>query len=335
MTPGCLVHSFFLDFLPIQRGLRRSSIQSYRDTVRLYLCFTAAETRRRISQLRLEDLTFERVLQFLKHLEQTRGNHIRTRNQRLAALKTFFYYVGTRVPEMLVVAERVQAVSVKRVSPPETHFLDPEDIEAVLSRIPHDGLLATRDRAMILFLYNTGARAQEVADLRVADLDLIPPYRVRLHGKGDKWRLCPLWEKTVLALQEVIRLFRSGHADCPVFSTRKGAPLTRHGIYKVVRRCTAFLEKRARGAAWHTTPHTLRHTTAMHLLASGVEVNVIRGWLGHVSLDTTNRYAEINIKAMEAAMQLCEPPTSDSSEVFPRVPVWRQDSKLLDWLKSL
>lgn len=320
MTPGSLVHSFFLDFLPIQRGLRRASIQSYRDTVRLYLLFTAAAARRRISQLQLEDLTFERVLQFLQHLEQMRGNHVRTRNQRLAALKTFFHYLGTRVPEMLIVAERVQAISVKRVSPPETHFLDPEDVEAVLSRIPQDGVLSRRDRAMILFLYNTGARAQEVAGLRVADLDMKPPYRVRLHGKGDKWRLCPLWEKTARALQELIRTLKSDHADSPVFSTRTGAPLTRHGIYKIVRRCTAFLEKRARGATWHVTPHTFRHTTAMHLLASGVEVNVIRGWLGHVSLDTTNRYAEINIKAMEAAMQLCEPPTSDSSEGSPASP---------------
>ena len=334
MTPGRLVHSFFVDYLPVQRGLRPSSIRSYRDAVRLFLSFLTLATARKISRLKLEDFSFERVLLFLRHLERERGNHVRTRNQRLAALKTFFQYLGTRTPEMLIVAERVQAISAKRVSPPETHFLEREDIEAILARVPSDEALSIRDHALLLFLYNTGARAQEAADLRVGDLDLISPFRVRLHGKGDKWRVCPLWKKTARCLQRVIRLFNSEAKECPVFPTRKGAALTRHGVYKIVRRHTVFLEKKGCGPSWRVTPHTFRHTTAVHLLESGVEINVIRGWLGHVSLETTNRYAEINIKAMEAAMSLCEPPT-DSSVESHRGPVWRHDDELMNWLKSL
>ena len=185
-----------------------------------------------------------------------------------------------------------------------------------------------------MVLYNTGARVQEVVDLRWRDLDLAPPARVRLHGKGDKWRTCPLWTKTAGHLVAL----RAARADPPgpdqaVFTGRRGAPLTRFGVYKLVRRHTRQLRPRD-GEQRHVSPHIFRHTTAVHLLEAGVDVNVIRGWLGHVSLDTTNRYAEINIHAKEAALRLCEPPTS-ASEVLPRTPVWRSDDALLAWLNSL
>jgi site-specific recombinase XerD len=323
------VQSFFLDGLVTMKGLRPSSVRSYRDGIRLFLRFVAEDAGRRITQLTLADLTFERVLGFIRHLEEVRHNHPRTRNQRLALLHTFFEYLAVRHPEMLAVAERVAAIPPKRAAPPETRFLERDEIAALFAQLPSTGRNAARDRALILFLYNTGARVQEVVDLRAGDIDLERTARARLHGKGDKWRICPLWAETA---QQLATLLGQGprSRDRVVFASRHGAPMTRFGVYKIVRRHTRHLEARL----GRIGPHVFRHTTAVHLLESGVEVNVIRGWLGHVSLDTTNRYAEINIRAKEAALAACEPPAT-ASAALPRKAVWRNDEALLAWLASL
>ena len=332
MTPqplGPAVQSFFLDGLVTMKGLRPSSVRSYRDGIKLFLRFVATDARRRITRLTFEDLTFERVLAFLRHLEEVRHNQPRTRNQRLALLHTFFEYLAVRSPEMLAVAERVAAIPPKRIPPPETRFLERDEIATLFSQMSPSGRNVARDRALLLFLYNTGARVQEAVDLRVRDLDLAPAKRARLHGKGDKWRTCPLWAETARQL-EVALGPRPHPPERAVFTSRRGLPLTRFGAYKIVRRHTRHLEARL----GRVGPHVFRHTTAMHLLESGVEVNVIRGWLGHVSLDTTNRYAEINIRTKEAALQACEPP-STASAAFPTTPVWRDDEALLAWLDRL
>lgn len=324
------VQSFFLDGLITMKGLRRSSVRSYRDAIKLFLRFVASDAHRKITRLTLADLTFERVLNFLRHLDEVRNNHTRTRNQRLAVLHTFFEYIAMRVPEMLAVAERVDAIPAKRTPPPETRFLERDEIAALFENMPSRGRHAARDRALLLFLYNTGARVQEAVDLRIRDLDLGSSARARLHGKGDKWRTCPLWVETVRQL----RALHDGPAqrgpDDPVFVSRRGQSLTRFGVYKIVRRHTRRFEDRLGPIG----PHIFRHTTAVHLLEAGVEVNVIRGWLGHVSLDTTNRYAEINVRAKEAALRVCEP-LSGASSAFPCAPVWRNDAALLSWLGSL
>jgi integrase/recombinase XerD len=266
---GPVVQSFFVDGLVTMKGLRPSSVRSYRDGIKLFLRFISNDTRRRITQLTFADLTFERALAFLHHLEKVRRNHPRTRNQRLALLHTFFEYIAARAPEMLAVAERVATIPPKRVPPPETRFLERDEISTLFSGMPSSGRNAARDRALILFLYNTGARVQEIVDMRVRDLDLAAA-RVRLHGKGDKWRTCPLWPETV---RQIETLLGPAVPDQPVFSSVRGRPLTRFGVYKIVRRHTQHLEA-GRGAIG---PHVFRHTTAMHLLESGVEVNVIRG----------------------------------------------------------
>ena len=334
-TLGALVHSFFVDHLQAQKGLRLASVRSYRDAVRLFLCFVAREARRPITRLLPQDLTDERVQQFLRHLEQERHNHIRTRNQRLAALHTFFEYLAQRVPEMLGIGERVAAIPVKRVAPPETHFLDRDEVSALLHGVPATGRHAARDRALLLFLYNTGARAQEVAELRVRDLDLEPPPRVRLHGKGDKWRICPLWAETARQLQLLRPHDQPVSPEDPVFTSHPGRPLTRFGIYKIVRRHAGRLLTNDRlSSRKSVSPHTFRHTAAVHLLESGVEINVVRGWLGHASLETTNRYAEITLRTKAEAMRTCEPPV-DSTDGARRRVVWRDDEALLKWLESL
>ena len=172
--------------------------------------------------------------------------------------------------------------------------------------------------------------------MRVAHLKLFDPPCVHLHGKGDKWRACPLWPETVALVRQL--LAEQGHADQPeqpVFTSQRGEALTRFGIYKLVRRHTRHLVKAGADAKPRPiSPHVVRHTTAVHLLESGVDVNVIRAWLGHVSLETTNRYAEITLRMKAEALEICEPPLSAKGG-FPKKPVWRDDESLLNWLKSL
>jgi site-specific recombinase XerD len=329
---GPIVQSYFLNHLIATKGLRPGSVRSYRDTIRLLIVFLATEKRCKITRLTFEDLTLEGILAFLHHLEQDRGNHISTRNQRLAAIHSLFEYIASRSPEMLAVCQQVAAIPMKRVPSPEMRFLERDEVQSLLRRMPSRGRLALRDQTLVLFLYNTGARVQEAADLQVEHLNLDTHPTVRLHGKGDKWRTCPLWDTTARMIQQLVELeHRSAPAPTgPVFTAR-GQPLTRYGIYKIVRRHAAILDQHRTGR--RVTPHTFRHTAAVHLLEAGVEVNVIRGWLGHVDLNTTNRYAEINTKTKLAALRAAEP--LDVSEGHRTTPIWRSDETLLNWLSSL
>jgi site-specific recombinase XerD len=328
---GPILHSFFVDHLITVKGLRPTSVRSYRDTIRLFLQFAATDKHCKITRLALGDLTFERVIGFLKHLEVDRGNHIRTRNQRLAAVHCLFEYIAGRAPEMLIVCQRVASVPMKRVAPAETRFLERDEVQDLLRHLPCDGRRALRDRALILFLYNTGARVQEAADLRVEHLDLGEFPLVRLHGKGDKWRTCPLWHQTADLLALLLQSLNPAPPPTMAVFSAHGYPLTRFGIYKIVRRHAACLDDRRNGR--RVSPHIFRHTAAVHLLEAGVEVNVIRGWLGHADLSTTNRYAEINTNTKLAALRASEPPTTSGE---PRTkPIWRTDDSLLNWLASL
>lgn len=331
---GDLVRSFFEDCLQSQRGLRPNSLRSYRDTLKLFLVHVAGRLRKPLTRLALADLTCQGVLEFLAFLERERGNGPRTRNQRLAALRGFFRYAVSRHPEALAEAQRVEAIPTKRCVSADTTFLERDELDALLAALPSDGPLARRDRALLTFLYNSGARAQEAADLRVADVALDGPCRARLHGKGDKWRCCPLWPETAALLREAIGC-RAGDATAPVFVSRTGRPLTRFGIHKIVRRHAAAWDGNGReGQRGRVTPHVFRHTTAVHLLEAGVELNVIAGWLGHASLDTTHRYAEIGIRTKVAALETCLRPVADGDGQT-TVRGWRKTPELLDYLDSL
>ena len=331
---GQVVFAFFEDHLKVQKGLRPGSIRSYRDTLKLFLIHVAGLCRRPITRLVLSDLAFERVLDFLRMIEDTRSNQPRTRNQRLAALRTFYRYLAVHHPEMLAEAQRVEAIPTKRVQAPKTIYLERDEINALFQALPREGSLALRDRALLMFLYNTGARAQEAADVRLADLDLSEPYRVRLHGKGDKWRSCPIWSETAELLRQLITI-RPMEKTTSVFISQQCEPLTRFGIYKIVKRHTVMLNCSALGESHGGLfPHAFRHSTAVHLLEAGVDVNVIRGWLGHVSLDTTNRYAEITLRTKQAAVAACLPPVDIPAASRP-AGGWRKDLNLVKWLESL
>jgi site-specific recombinase XerD len=328
------MHEFFLSHLVDQKGLRQSSMRSYRDALRLFLQFAAADSHRQVSKLTPEDLSYERVLAFLRHLEQQRHNGISTRNQRLGALHTFFEFVARREPDRLRQCQQIAAIPVKRSAQPTMPSLTREEVQALFAGLSGDGKLALRDRALLLFFYNTGARVQEVADLRIEQLVLDRPAHVRLCGKGGKWRHCPLWNETASILRRLIEAHCVRDPHGYVFCAATGSPLTRFGLYKRVRRLTANLTLRnstARNA--HVSPHVFRRTAAVHLLEAGVDVNVIRGWLGHAKLSTTNRYAEITIRMKAEAIRLCEIPNASGRHTGPAM--WRGDASLLDWLSSL
>jgi site-specific recombinase XerD len=332
---GTAVRSFFEDYLKVQKGLRPSSIRSYRDVLKLFLKQVADHHRCSITRLKLTDLVADEVLVFLHHLEAQRGNQVRTRNQRLAALRTFFRYLASRAPETLAEAQRVEAIPTKRCAPPQTYYLERDEVDQLLAKIPTTTASGLRDRAILTLMYNTGARVQEIADLHVQDVDLDGPQRVRLHGKGDKWRACPIWPETAQLLKQ-LESVRTGKPNAPLFYSRLHRALTRFGLYKLVKRYAANLlpnsphTSEARGIS----PHVFRHTASMGLLEAGVDINVIRAWLGHVGLETTNRYAEINFRTKAAAVALCAP-SDQSSVALLQERAWHRDIDLLKWLESL
>jgi integrase len=264
MTPpslGSLLHSFFDDYLKIQKGLRPNSLKSYADAIRLFLQFASKTLGRNITKLALDDLNADLVSSFLNFLEESRGNAAQSRNQRLGALRAFFEYVGSRLPDRLALAQRVTAIPRKRFRPPETVYLEREEIESVLASLPSTGRRALRDRSLLLFLYNSGARVQEAADLRAADIQFSPNPCVRLHGKGDKWRVCPLWDETVSLLRRLLgEQGAAGAPDKPVFMGPDGRALTRFGIYKIARRhARQIIKYGSDGQRRSITPHVWRH----------------------------------------------------------------------------
>jgi len=276
------------------------------------------------------------ILRFLNHLETERANKPQTRNQRLAAIRSFFEYIGSSEIELLDHSQKVTSIPFKRFKIAPTGYLERDEMQRLLGQFTgQKSETALRHHALLLFLYNTGARAQEAADLRMNCVDLDFPGSARICGKGQKWRVCPLWQSTVDAIKASLASRSAVDINDPVFVNRYGAALTRFGIYYLVRKYAKTIETEVSSRVQsHVSPHTLRHSTAVHLLEAGVEVNVIRGWLGHASLETTNRYAEINTKTKEKALRSCE--IGALSDAGPHTqPNWKRDDDLLNWLRSL
>lgn len=327
------VRSFFEDHLTCRRNVSLHTLQSYRDGLKLLLRFVAQHLKKSAAKLRVTDITETVVIDFLTDLERVRANAIQTRNHRLVSIRNLFEYIAAREPRLLDHCHKILTIPRKRGAlRPEIGYLEKDQVTALLGAVAQDSARGRRDYALMLFMYNTGARVQEVADARVGWFTLRAPCKVELLGKGRKWRTCPLWESTV---QQVRRLINERDAsltsDDHLFVNRFGGPLSRSGIADILdrhltRAATTVPSLRGR----KVTPHTLRHTTAMHLLQSGVEVNVIRSWLGHVSIATTNRYIEIDLAMKAKALETCEL----GPDQLP-VPSWHSDPDIVEWLESL
>jgi integrase/recombinase XerD len=326
------VRRFLLEHLVGERNLARNTQKSYRDTLQQLLPFTARKARRRIDQLRVEDLSAERIRAFLCDLEERRGCGPATRNQRLAAIRSLAQFISLHSPEHLHWYAQIRSIPSKKAAHPLVTYLEKNEMDALLAAPDRGTMQGRRDYAVLLFLYNTGARADEVAHVRIADLDLgaVPdrdPSSVLIHGKGNKSRRCPLWARTV---NELLPLVGNRGATDHVFLNRRGQPLTRFGIHTLVERHAATVAVKLPSVAKkRASPHTIRHTTATHLLRAGVDINTIRAWLGHVCLSTTNVYAEVDLEMKAKALANCE-----VKEDEPKKP-WRDDKGLMEFLRTL
>ena len=305
-----LIQAFFQDFLAAQRGLSPNTIVAYRDCIKLFLNFAAGRLERPVDKLTIEDFQDKLVVAFLDDLETSRGNSARTRNARLAALHTLFRYIAGHHPEAMARCQQICVVPVKRTSHRTIEYLEDNEIGSLLNSVDPSSRNALRDCGLLLFLYNTGARAQEVVDLTIHKLRFETPCQVKILGKGRKERVCPLWPETVQALQNYLEHRQPSATESPsVFLNAHGKPITRFGIRFIVRHyaakageaCVSIKSKKV-------SSHTVRHTTGMHLLQSGNDISVIKDWLGHANLNTTHGYVEIDMKMKRKALETCHPP---------------------------
>jgi len=324
------VKRFFSDYLPVQKGLATNTIMAYRDTIKLLLCYAADTRKKPVETLTVEDLDEPLVLAFLEHLETVRRCSVRTRNARLAAIRAFFGFLARENPLLLPQCQTIRTIPLKRHEHKTMTYLEEKETQAVLDSVAGTTRTSVRDQALLLMLYNTGARVSEIVNLKVGDLRLADVPQVNLLGKGRKHRSCPLWPETAEAVRVYLQERTPRDLRCEqVFLNANGSPLTRFGIRHILGKhvvqaqgaCASLTNKRV-------SPHTLRHTTAMHLLRSGNEVNMVSYWLGHADINTTHVYVEID---MEMKRRMLE--KSPSPAVNGAAP-WRQPG-ILDWLDSL
>jgi integrase/recombinase XerD len=326
---GPWIRRFLLEHLVGERNLAHNTQVSYRDTLVLFLPFVAKNLSKPVDQLSIEDISADIARRFLLRLEKQRGCSVSTRNQRLAAIHALARFIGERSPEHITWLTQIRTIPFKKTSKPSMTYLDKPEMDALLDAPSRDNPQGLRDHALLLFLYNSGARASEAANLTIADLDLDPPPSVILLGKGGKVRRCPLWPYTAGKLAALVVGRRS---DEPVFLNRRKQPITRFGIRALVKRSGQTASRKLPILSTkRISTHTIRHTTAVHLLRSGVDINTIRAWLGHVSLDTTHIYAEIDLEMKAKALAQCEVPAPASDTIDN----WSNNPKLMAFLKSL
>ena len=327
------LRDYFGDHLPRLRGLSLHTIHSYRDSLSLLLRYVAVARERSIVQLDLADIDSDTVVAFLQHLEEERGNSPSTRNVRLAAIHAFFRYLAGRHPDLLEQCQGILGVPFKRTSSRPVDYLEYDEIQAILAAVDRTTTAGRRDYALLATMFNTGARVQEVLDLRPCDLQLVRPSHARLRGKGRKERLCPLWPQTSQLLRQ---LLVEGGTDLgsqePVFLNRRDEPLTRFGVrYILAKYCDRARLSTPSLVRKQLHPHSMRHSTAVHLLRSGVDLVTISHWLGHASVNTTNRYASVDLEAKRDAINRIDP----GEDLAPLVAAWRSDASILDWLEAL
>ncbi len=331
---GRFVRRFLLEELVADRNLSPNTQKSYRDTIRLLFNFVAERHATDPTRLTVEQLDAALMRSFLVYLEDERGNSSATRNQRLGALHSLFRFIGRLVPELVDHAAQIQAIPLRRIAAPVMPYLDKDEIDALLAVPDRRRAQGRRDYALLLFLYNTGARATEAAEVTVTDLSLGSPPSVRLHGKGGKSRVCPLWAHTAKTLRGLLGARFHGPDEFPVFLNVRGQPITRFGVYALVARTVEqAVESVPSLRDKRVSPHTIRHATAVHLLRAGVDINTIRAWLGHVSLETTNRYAEVDLEMKAHALETCA--ITDPVHASKATPNWHADSDLMSFLASL
>lgn len=320
-----LLQDFFCERLIKQQNASPRTVASYRDSFRLLLRFAHDRTRRSPSDLTVDDLDAPLLLAFLDHLEKERRNSIQSRNARLAAIRSFLKYVALREPAALPAIQRALAIPFKRFDRAVVEHLSRDEIGALLDAPNPATWSGRRDRVMLETFYNTGARVSEIIGLRVRDLLGVG---LRIHGKGRKERTVPLWRRTKTHLQQWLRQV-SPDPEWPLFPNRAGGRLTRSGVEARLRAALATATARCPTLSRRrVSPHTIRHTTAMHLLQSGVDITVIALWLGHESPTTTHRYMEADLAMKKRAIDKVQEPAVPAAR-------FRPSDRVLAFLESL
>ena len=326
-TLGSWLRRYLEEHVVSERNLAENTRQSYRDSFALLLPFVSRKARKPVDRLTLDDLTADRLRAFLDHVETERGCSVETRNRRLTAVRAFARFVASRDPALVAWCGHIRAIPVKRAAPKPVAWLTRAETQALVAAPDRKTARGRTEHAVLLFLVNTGARVSEATGLRVGDI----AFRqgdggsaiATLHGKGRKIRQCPLWQDTERVLTEQAAGRANGE---PLFLSRYGRAYTRFGIYRLVERCAAAVPELSRK---NTTPHSLRHTAACSLVRAGVDLNTVRAWLGHVSLDTTNIYAESDLEMKARAMELCDPVVAGPARP------WKEDRGVMAFLRSL
>lgn len=323
-----LVQTFFSQRLIEQKNASPQTIASYRDTFRLLFRYMQKSLKVSPDKLTMSHLTADVVAAFLNHIEFDRGNSVRTRNIRFAAIRSFLKYAGLNEPESLPLVQRVLSIPLKRFSKPVLCALSREEMLAVVESCDRSTWSGERDHVLLYFLYNTGSRVSEAVGLRRKDISVNDARSVKITGKGRKHRTIPLWQTTADALRKWLGR-TDGLPESPVFPNRNGQALSRSGVEKrlslTVRRASAICPTLA---TKRISPHTIRHTTAMHLLQAGVDITVIAMWLGHESIETTHQYIEANLAMKESALSKVENLSLNKTR-------YRPHPKLLQFLDNL
>lgn len=305
---AALVQQFFADYLLAQRAMSLNTVASYRDAMLLFLDFAHEHLGKTPTELRLADIEPDLILAFLDYLERQRNNSVRSRNLRLTALRAFLKFAGRRDVASLLTIEQALGVPMKRFERPMLGFLSREEMLAVIGQ-PGTAWTSQRDHLLLTMLYNTGARVSEIVAVRVADVVLDTSACVHLHGKGRKQRAVPLWQSTVREVRAWLRCNPTLTGDAPLLPNRDGHAMTRRNVNERLDVAVAHAAQTHPSLAKRrVSPHTIRHSTAMHMLQSGVAFSVIALWLGHESATTTHRYVEADLTMKETALARLDQP---------------------------
>jgi len=334
-TFGNLIVRFFRNYLAREQGAPENTIKSYATCIKLLLNFSCTRLQVTFDKLQVESITHEVILDFLDDLEAERKNVPSTRNQRLGAIKSFFRFLALQDPTLTEQCQRICAIKSKATDHRVFETLELPEVQAMIDATDPNHRGGARDKALLHLMYNTGARVQELVDLSTSDLRLDEPSQVSLTGKGNKERILPLRHDTIQALQHYLDLRQAkGIVHDRLFLNARGEPITRHGINylvqkyrkKAAKHCPSLGPKRI-------SPHTFRHTTALHLIQSGVDITVVKEWLGHADIRTTSLYVDINVEMKREALEKCKGP-HPSPTTPSESPQWL-DPEVLSFLDEL
>jgi site-specific recombinase XerD len=327
-----LLGDFLSVYLPSQRNYSKNTISSYCDSFKLLLQYLNDEKNLNPDQVTFNILNTDCIIAYLDWLEKSRNCSKSTANQRLAAIHSYFKYVQKSRPEFMSLCHSILEIPLRKTPPPMISYLSQEDLRLILSQPNTAKKSGRRDRVLLSLLYDTGGRVQEIVDLTVSSIRLDPPAQVMLHGKGDKTRIVPLMSNTAKLLSEYMSEHRLGEPHTlqyPLFCNQRKEPLTRAGVTYILKKYADMARMTSPSVPIKVTPHVMRHSKAMHMLESGINIVYIRDILGHVDISTTEVYAKANLEMKRKALEKVSlVPDCNTT------PHWMNDSNLLSWLEG-